>query len=124
MSTLANNDIRAKHLIIQDDELWVFLEDGRVLCVPISGYPRLARASKKQLQKFEWIGKGLGIHWPDLDEDLSIEGFLKSRTKPKFFTILSNNPTNLKKVEGLTLLPITRFQEKMKEKPMTRRAAN
>lgn len=113
MSTSLFNDVRARHLVFQDDDLWIFLEDGRVLSVPIASYPRLARASKKQLQNFEWIGKGLGIHWPDLDEDLSIEGFLKRRTKPKFFTILSNKPT--KRVEGLTLLPIPRYQEKIRK---------
>ena len=74
---------KAKNLRIGKDRLEVYLDDGRIIFVPIQWYPRLAEASKKELQNFEWIGKGVGIHWPDLDEDLSIEGFLKAQKAPK-----------------------------------------
>lgn len=59
------------------DELTVSLVDGRRLSVPLAWFPRLARASAEQLHKFELLGDGEGIHWPDLDEDLSVEGLLK-----------------------------------------------
>jgi hypothetical protein len=124
MSTSSRNSVRAKHLEIESGYLWIFLDDGRVLRVPTADYPRLAHASKKQLKNFEWIGRGLGIHWPDLDEDLSIEGFLHSRTKPKFFVLSSPNQSAVQTVRGLTLLPIRRYQEKIKERIFSKKTAN
>jgi hypothetical protein len=59
-----------------DDSIFVALEDGREIKVPLEYYPRLSGATKKQREKFELIGNGTGIHWPDLDEDLSVEGIL------------------------------------------------
>lgn len=62
--------------IIEDHAIWTLLEDGREIVVPITWYPRLSRANKEQLNKFRIIGRGSGIHWEELDEDLSIKGFL------------------------------------------------
>lgn len=62
--------------IVEDHAIWTLLEDGREITVPITWYPRLMRASKEKLSNFRIIGKGSGIHWPDLDEDLSIRGFI------------------------------------------------
>ena len=53
------------------------LEDGRVITVPLAWYPRLLHATAEQRRNYQWIGQGEGIHWPDLDEDLSIAGFLR-----------------------------------------------
>ncbi len=78
MSISENKKVRAIELRIVKDYLEVFLEDGRIFFVPLEWYPTLASASKKSLQNFRLIGKGLGIHWPELDEDLSIDGFLHS----------------------------------------------
>ena len=83
MNSLVENKVRAIGLKISKDRLEVILEDGREIFVPLSWYPRLASASKKELNNFEWIGKGLGIHWKDIDEDLSVEGFLKAQKAPK-----------------------------------------
>ena len=58
------------------DALVVDLSDGRVLQVPLAWYPRLAKAKANQLKKFEISPAGYGIHWPALDEDLSVVGFL------------------------------------------------
>ncbi len=59
---------------IRDEMLWVTLKDGRVIGTPLGWYPRLAQATPEQLENFElWA---FGIHWPDLDEDLGIEGML------------------------------------------------
>jgi hypothetical protein len=60
-----------------DSHFWVELNDGRKLGVPIDWFPRLLRASAEQRQKFEL--SILGIHWPDLDEDISVEGLLAGR---------------------------------------------
>lgn len=61
------------------DELVVSLNDGRVLSVPLAWFPRLANASPEQLATFELLGEGEGIHWPDLDEDISVLGLLEGR---------------------------------------------
>jgi hypothetical protein len=54
----------------------VLLEDGRRLWVPYSWFPRLAAATPAQRSRWELIGEGVGIHWPDVDEDLSVAGLL------------------------------------------------
>ena len=60
-----------------DDELIVSLVDGRKVSVPLTWYPRLAAADEKQRAQWELLGDGQGIHWPDIDEDLSVSGILK-----------------------------------------------
>jgi hypothetical protein len=57
--------------------LIVELQDGRTLSVPVEWYPRLAHGTVRERQQWELIGPGIGIHWPDLDEDISIEGLLQ-----------------------------------------------
>lgn len=54
------------------DELVVSLSDGRVLSVPLAWFPRLAHATPEQLANFELLGEGEGIHWPAIDEDISV----------------------------------------------------
>lgn len=61
------------------DELVVSLTDGRVLSVPLAWFPRLAQASAAQLADFELLGGGEGIHWPAVDEDVSVAGLLHGR---------------------------------------------
>jgi hypothetical protein len=74
--------IRAVDLKVSKDHLQVLLEDGRIVVVPLAWYPRLMGASRKDLLNYQWIGKGLGIHWSALDEDLSVEGFLRGLKAP------------------------------------------
>jgi len=69
-------------LEVTDDELIVSLADGRKLSVPIAWYPRLANATPEQRRKWEMIGPGVGFHWPDVDEDLSVEGMLLGAPAP------------------------------------------
>jgi hypothetical protein len=61
---------------VTEDSLVVDLEDGRTLMVPLSWYPRLVHGTAEERQRFEIAGAGYGIHWPDLDEDVSVEGLL------------------------------------------------
>lgn len=61
---------------ISDDSLHVSLSDGRMVSVPILWYPRLSHALPQHLNSWELIGGGHGIHWPELDEDISIENIL------------------------------------------------
>ena len=70
-------DERVKGVKFADDTFSVDLMDGRTITVPLVWYPRLLNASKKKRKNWKPCAAGLGIHWPDLDEDLSIEGLLR-----------------------------------------------
>ena len=78
MSTLAIEvNPLAEAIDFTADELIVSLVDGRKVSVPLTWYPRLAVADDKQRARWELLGDGQGIHWPDIDEDLSVSGILK-----------------------------------------------
>jgi len=72
----------ARGIVVSRGELVVSLADGRRIAVPLSWYPRLAAASAEQLARWELPGRGEGIRWPDLDEDLSVEGIVRG-IRPK-----------------------------------------
>ena len=69
----------AQDVRVTDDTLSVDLTDGRTIAVPILWYPRLAHATPEERNHWE-IGSGIGIHWPDLDEDISVEGLLQGKS--------------------------------------------
>ncbi len=79
MSTLEIEiaDLRASSVDFTDTELVVTLADGRKIVTPLAWYPRLQQASPTQRANYEIMP--MGIHWPDVDEDLSIAGMLKGR---------------------------------------------
>ena len=78
MGILAPNaDERVAGVSFDAERLIVDLMDGRTIAVPIAWYPRLADASVAQRKIWEIAGAGYGIHWPELDEDLSVEGLLR-----------------------------------------------
>jgi hypothetical protein len=79
-------DERVKNVCVSDDVLSVDLMDGRTIMVPLAWYPRLMNATSKQLQRWEISGAGYGIHWPDIDEDLSTEGLLRGAPAPNVKT--------------------------------------
>lgn len=66
-----------------DDDLVVDLMDGRTISVPLAFYPRLLHATPEQRANWRVIGGGFGIHWPDLDEDLSTAGLLRGAPAPR-----------------------------------------
>ncbi|MBE9175240.1 DUF2442 domain-containing protein [Synechocystis salina LEGE 06155] len=73
---------------VDDEQLTLSLEDGRVMSVPLSWYPRLSYGSLQERQHFQISGAGFGTHWPDLDEDIGVEGILlgkKSMESPNSF---------------------------------------
>ncbi len=70
---------RANHVAITEDELVVRLVDGRTVSVPLAWFPVLFAASAGQRNAFRLIGDGEYIHWPELDEDLSVAGLLRGR---------------------------------------------
>lgn len=78
MSTLAvETHPLAQKVEFTDDDLIVSLVDGRKVIVPLVWFPRLAGATKTQLENYELLGDGEGIHWLELDEDLSVSGLLR-----------------------------------------------
>ena len=81
MTSLAVEDQEpcAKDITITEDSLSVDLMDGRTIIVPIVWYPRLWHGTPEERNNFEIIGDGMLLHWPDLDEDLSVDGILAGR---------------------------------------------
>lgn len=78
MSTTAVERIPlAQPVSFGTSEMLVNLVDGRSVSVPLKWFPKLAKATPAQLENYELLGDGEGIHWPDLDEDLSVEGLLR-----------------------------------------------
>ncbi len=78
MSTLAveTRPATAKDVSVTEDSIVIDLEDGRTLSVPLAWYPRLVYGTAIERHNWRLIGKGQGIHWPDLDEDISVENIL------------------------------------------------
>ena len=80
MSTLVTErDVFAQSVRFSEDSMTVLLDDGRALSVPLVWYPRLLDGSEEERRHYELIGRGEGIHWPELDGDISVEGLLAGR---------------------------------------------
>ena len=78
MSTLAVEIYPlALNVEFTDDDLIVSLVDGRKVTIPLVWYSRLSNATRQQLDNYELLGDGEGIHWPEIDEDLSVAGLLR-----------------------------------------------
>lgn len=75
-------DERVAGVRFEDERLIVDLADGRTIAVPLDWYPRLADATPEQRNNWEVAGAGFGIHWPEIDEDLSTSGLLKGIPAP------------------------------------------
>ena len=69
----------AENVTVSEDTLSVDLSDGRTISVPIAWYPRLSHSTAKERISWRLIGRGHGIHWEDIDEDISIEGLLAGK---------------------------------------------
>jgi hypothetical protein len=76
-------DERVLDILFTEDTISVNLRDGRVITVPLVWYPRLLDATAAQRNNWKIAGGGYGIHWPDIDEDLSTEGLLRGAPAPK-----------------------------------------
>jgi hypothetical protein len=76
-------DERVAEVSFTDSALSVSLKDGRTITVPLTWSPRLLTATPKQRMNWKVAGGGYGIHWPDLDEDLSTEGLLRGAPVPR-----------------------------------------
>lgn len=76
-------DERLRDVRFTEDTMSVDLMDGRTITVPLAWYPRLFHAAPEQRANWEVCGGGYGIHWPDIDEDLSTEGLLRGAPAPR-----------------------------------------
>lgn len=72
-------EAKAQSVLVSEDSLTIDLVDGRTVIVPLTWYPRLWYGTQEERLNFEIIGGGTILHWPDLDEDLSVSGILAGR---------------------------------------------
>ena len=73
------HEARARRASLSDEALTVDLVDGRTIVVPLVWFPRLWHGTPQERRRFEFLGDGVYIHWPDLDEDLTVAGLLAGR---------------------------------------------
>ena len=84
MNTAAKiQEVRIKHIAVTKDAITAHLMDGRTISVPLAWSWRLSEATPKQRANWEIIGDGNGVHWPDIDEDISAEGLLYGIPAPR-----------------------------------------
>jgi len=76
-------DERVAEVTFSEDSLSVTMKDGRTITVPLAWYPKLLHATVGQRHNWKIAGGGYGIHWPDIDEDLSTEGLLRGAPAPR-----------------------------------------
>ena len=76
MSTLRNKTAQATSVYFDTERIHVSLSDGREISAPIEWFPRLLQATDEQRQQWKLIGRGVGIHWEAIDEDISVAGLL------------------------------------------------
>ena len=91
------NELRIQRVSFPGESMTVEFADGRAISVPLSGFPRLQLASPSARDQWQLIGRGLGVHWESVDEDLSVENLLLaySRTKTDEYAIISQSSTSL-----------------------------
>jgi hypothetical protein len=77
--SISTAEAKAQHITVTDDTLSVDLTDGRTILVPLVWYPRLVHGTEAERNNWRFIGDKEGIHWPDLDEDISIENLLMGK---------------------------------------------
>ena len=96
ISTVETEVPIVQNVRVTDDTLGVDLSDGRTISTPLAWYPRLLHGTKKERSNWRVIGKGYGIHWKDLDEDISVENLLlgqtSSESQASFEKWLSSRP--------------------------------
>jgi hypothetical protein len=87
-SRIKDQQPQVEELSFTNDTIGISLVDGRMLVVPLAWYPRLRHASAEERSNYEIFGEGEYIHWPDLDEDLTVTGLLEGRRSAESATSL------------------------------------
>lgn len=121
-SSVATETAVAQKVRVTDRALVVELRDGRVVSVPLAWYPRLAEGSARERRRWELLGPGIGIHWPDLDEDISIEGLLDGLPSGESLASLDRWRASRKRPANQALQPTSRARPKVKAKQRSRAA--
>ena len=116
-SSVATGTAAVRHVRVNGQTLVVELRDGRVVSVPIGWYPRLAEGTPRERRRWELLGAGVGIHWPDLDEDISVEGLLKGLPSGESVASLDAWRAARHSVLDLPTRPTSRVRRKTRSKP-------
>lgn len=118
MSTAVSAEARIDHVDVTEDTITAHLVDGRVISVPLAWSWRLSEATPAQRANWRLIGDGHGVHWPDIDEDLSAEGMLHGvpARRPGTARLRRSAPANK------ALQPTTRARHKGKSRKRSRAA--
>ena len=90
MNTVVKTEVRIRDIEVTEDTIVARLTDGRTISVPVVWSWRLAEATPEQRANYEIIGDGHGVHWPDIDEDISVEGMLRGCPAPRSLTSRSD----------------------------------
>jgi Protein of unknown function (DUF2442) len=122
-SSVATETAAAKNVRVTDRALVVELRDGRVVSVPLSWYPRLAEGSPRERRRWELLGPGIGIHWPDLDEDISVDGLLQGLPSGESSASLNDWRTSRKRPANQALQPSSRARNARAKSKKRSRAA-
>lgn len=123
MSTSAATDVPvATEVKVTSDMLVVGLRDGRVVSVPLTWYPRLAAATAGERRRWELVGPGIGIHWPALDEDVSVEALLAGQGSNESVRSLRRWQAGRARPANKALQPTNRAQQVGKTKRPLRAA--
>ena len=101
----------AMTIAVTEDTFTAELSDGRTISVPLAWYPRLVHATPEERSNWELIGGGQGIHWPDLDEDISVEGLLAGRKSGESHRSFQQWLEAKREGRGLTLYELTAYEE-------------
>lgn len=121
-SSIAAEMAAAKNVRVTDRALVVEVRDGRVVWVPLAWYPRLAEGSPRERRRWELLGSGIGIHWPDLDEDISVEGLLQGLPSGESPASLKAWRAARKRPAKQALQPTSRARQKPKSQRPSRAA--
>ena len=105
----------AMTVAVTEDTLTAELSDGRTISVPLAWYPRLVHAAPEERGNWELIGRGQGIHWPDLDEDISVENLLAGRKSGESQRSFKQWLEAKREGRGLTLHELTAYERESGE---------
>ena len=106
----------ATNLMVTEEALTAKLADGRVISVPLAWYPRLVHATQEERDNWELFGDGLYIHWPDLDEDLTVEGLLAGWPSRENQWSLNQWLEAKREGRGLTIPELNAYEEERQRK--------
>lgn len=119
-SSLATETPLAIDVKVTTDALVVDLQDGRVVSVPLAWYPRLAEGTLRERRRWELIGPGIGIHWPSLDEDISVEALLHGHSSNESASSLQRWRASRLRPTPKALRPTSRARQHAKPKQRSR----